>query len=301
MANHLNDLSRDDPDLVVDTARRWLGDPTDTTTALVRHGLRTLVKRGNVGALALLGFAPASVDVDGPHIVAARVPWSGTVQFTAALRNTGTEPARLAIDYVIHHRKANGASSTKVFKLTTRELDPGEQFTIDREHSFRPITTRRYYPGEHAVASRSTASRRPRPPSNCSRKTGFPHGERCCRGQPASTSQRSRHLRRSTRIGAFHQGQRLVGGPRVQRPVVHRNVGTPRHRKRMCKTCCGDPATAVRHRVHLRIENTRLLEHCTQLVGRFRRPVAGSTRSPNGMLMLPGMWPRRGYDGLSPR
>ncbi|MEE2060768.1 DNA alkylation repair protein [Rhodococcus artemisiae] len=152
VANHLNDLSRDDPDLVVDTARRWLSDPADTTPALVRHGLRTLVKCGHVGALALLGFAPASVDVDGPHIVAARVPWSGTVQFTAALRNTGTEPARLAIDYIIHHRKANGASSTKVFKLATRELAPGEQFAIEREHSFRPITTRRYYPGEHAVA-----------------------------------------------------------------------------------------------------------------------------------------------------
>ncbi|NUL44574.1 DNA alkylation repair protein [Cellulosimicrobium funkei] len=152
VANHLNDLSRDAPDLVARTAQRWLDDPEPTTPALVRHGLRTLLKKGNPGALALLGFAPASVDVDGPHVTEIRVPWGGEVHFTAALRNTGPKPARLAIDYVMHHRKANGTLSAKVFKLTTRDLAAGEELVISRAHSFRPITTRRYYPGDHAVA-----------------------------------------------------------------------------------------------------------------------------------------------------
>jgi 3-methyladenine DNA glycosylase AlkC len=152
VANHLNDLSRDAPDLVVGTARRWLDDPEPTTPAVVRHGLRTLIKRGNPEALAVLGFAPASVDVDGPHLGAAQVPWGGTVRFTAVVSNTGMEPARLAIDYVVHHRKANGSLSAKVFKLATCTLDPGKQFAVDRTHSFRPITTRRYHPGGHAIA-----------------------------------------------------------------------------------------------------------------------------------------------------
>ncbi|MGW9552055.1 hypothetical protein ACWG8W_13475 [Citricoccus zhacaiensis] len=152
VANHLNDLSREAPDLVVETAQRWLDDPEPTTPALVRHGLRTLLKKGHPGALALLGFTPASVDVDGPHVTETQVPWGGEVRFTAVLRNSGPEPARLAIDYVMHHRKANGTLSTKVFKLTTRDLPPGEEMVINRTHSFRSITTRRYYPGGHAVA-----------------------------------------------------------------------------------------------------------------------------------------------------
>jgi uncharacterized protein (DUF2249 family) len=53
---------------------------------------------------------------------------------------------------VVHHRKANGSQSAKTFKLTTRTLAPGEELEISRDHSFRPITTRRYYPGQHAVA-----------------------------------------------------------------------------------------------------------------------------------------------------
>lgn len=151
VANHLNDLSRDDPDLVVDTARRWLDAPAPTTPALVRRGLRTLVKRGHPEALCLLGFTPASVDVDGPHILDNEVPWGGSVRFRAVFRNVGAEGARLAIDYVVHHRKASGKSSAKTFKLATRTLAAGEELELDRTHSFRQITTRRYYPGAHAI------------------------------------------------------------------------------------------------------------------------------------------------------
>lgn len=152
VANHLNDLSRDHPDLVVDTARRWLADGDTNTERLVRHGLRTLVKRGDRGALALLGFTPASVEVDGPHLEQDVVPFGGSVRFTASIHNAGDTEAALAIDYVVHHRKANGGQTGKTFKLTTRTLAPGERIEVAREHSFRPITTRRYHPGGHAIS-----------------------------------------------------------------------------------------------------------------------------------------------------
>jgi 3-methyladenine DNA glycosylase AlkC len=152
VANHLNDLGRDHADLTVATARRWLDTPAPTTERLVRHGLRTLVKRGHPGALELLGFAPATLEVDGPVVDHTRVPFGGSVRFTATIRNTGAEKARLAIDYVIHHHRANGSQSTRTFKLTTRTLAPNETVAVTREHSFRLLTTRRYHPGPHAVA-----------------------------------------------------------------------------------------------------------------------------------------------------
>ena len=151
VANHLNDLSRDHPGLVVETARRWLDDPAPHTAALIRHALRTLIKRGNPEALGLLGFAPAAVEITGPALDSTAVPFGGSVRFTAVIRNTGSEPARLAVDYIVHHCKANGALTGKTFKLTTATLAPGQALTLAREHSFRPITTRRYYPGPHAV------------------------------------------------------------------------------------------------------------------------------------------------------
>ncbi|MFD6285726.1 DNA alkylation repair protein [Streptomyces sp. NPDC060205] len=152
VANHLNDLSRDHPEAVVDTARRWLESPDAPTERLVRHGLRTLVKRGHPGALELLGFPPATLEVEGPRLDEDVVPFGGTVRFTASIRNTGDVQARLTIDYVVHHRKANGGQTGKTFKLTTRTLAPDERIDLVREHSFRPVTTRRYHPGPHAVS-----------------------------------------------------------------------------------------------------------------------------------------------------
>ena len=164
VANHLNDLSRDHPDLVVDAARRWLADPAPdgNTTALVQHGLRTLVKRGHPLALELLGFGAVTVAVDGPVVDRATVPFGGQLEFSVTIGNDGDAPARLAIDYAVHHRKANGKESPKVFKLTTRTLAPGERVTITKEHSLRPITTRRYYPGPHAVDIRVNGIASPR-------------------------------------------------------------------------------------------------------------------------------------------
>lgn len=152
VANHLNDLSRDVPELVVGTARRWLAEPDENTAWVVRHGLRTLIKKGHPGALELLGYGPAEVEVDGPHLSTDEVPWGGVVTLRAAVRNTGSEPAQLVVDYVIHHQRANGSLSAKTFKLTTRTLSPGEELRMEKAHSFRQISTRRYYPGEHAVS-----------------------------------------------------------------------------------------------------------------------------------------------------
>jgi 3-methyladenine DNA glycosylase AlkC len=151
VANHLNDLSRNNADVVVETARAWLDDPDENTLRVVTHGLRTLVKRGDPSALALLGFTPAALAVEGPTLDSAVVPFGGSVQFAVSVTNTGTEPARLAIDYIVHHSKSNGAQTGKTFKLTTATLAPGERLDRTREHSFRAITTRRYYAGPHAI------------------------------------------------------------------------------------------------------------------------------------------------------
>lgn len=151
VANHLNDVSRQQPELVVQTTAAWLAAPDENTPQLVRHALRTLVKKGHPQALAQLGFHPAEVTVDGPLLDRAEVPFGGTIGFTVSIQNTGTEPTRLAVDYVMHHQKANGSLTGKTFKLTTVTLAPGERVDFARSHSFRAITTRRYHPGAHAI------------------------------------------------------------------------------------------------------------------------------------------------------
>jgi len=165
VANHLNDLSRQNPDLVVDTARQWLADGDDATSRwVVRHGLRTLVKKGHPEALALMGFRSVAVSVSALELQDETVIAPGDLEFAFLVTNDGTEPARLAVDYVIHYLKNNGTHSERVFKLSAKTLAPGEQLRLTKRHSFKPITTRVHYPGEHAVELQVNGTRHSRTP-----------------------------------------------------------------------------------------------------------------------------------------
>lgn len=152
VANHLNDLSRTDPALVVEQAAKWTAEPDVNTPKLVRHALRTLIKKGNPDALALLGFAPPDgIVASNLTVTPTAVTEGGEMRFVFELTNTSLSAQSVAVDYVIHHVRANGTRTPKVFKLTTRTLAPGARETVGKSHSFRPITTRRYYKGEHAL------------------------------------------------------------------------------------------------------------------------------------------------------
>jgi 3-methyladenine DNA glycosylase AlkC len=152
VANHLNDISRLDPELAVATAQSWLADPDENTAKLARHAFRTLIKQGHPQALVAMGFGTAeSLSVEGPGLATPRVTIGEAVSFDAVIINDSDVAVRVAVDFVIHFHKANGTQAPKVFKLTTRTLAPRERLTLTKSHSLRPITTRRYYPGEHAL------------------------------------------------------------------------------------------------------------------------------------------------------
>ncbi|MFD9063715.1 DNA alkylation repair protein [Kitasatospora purpeofusca] len=152
VANHLNDISRDHPDLAVEAAGRWLADPAPTTPQLVRHGLRTLIKAGHPEALTLFGHRPdVEVTVEGPRVLTPDVRLGEDLVFEYAVTNTHDEATSVVIDYVVHHVKANGGRTPKVFKLTTRSLAPGETLRATRRHGVKPISTRRYHPGVHLL------------------------------------------------------------------------------------------------------------------------------------------------------
>jgi 3-methyladenine DNA glycosylase AlkC len=151
VANHLNDLARHAPGPVVATAREWLSAADGNTGWVVRHGLRTLIKKGHPEALELLGFTPAQVAVSGPHLDREVLTLPGELTFSFEIANTGARDARLAVDYLVHYRKANGSQSAKVFKVSTLTLAPGETRSLSKRHAFRQMTTRVHHPGLHAL------------------------------------------------------------------------------------------------------------------------------------------------------
>ena len=151
VGNHLNDISKDHPELAVDLARAWLGRGEGAAWA-VRHGLRTLVKRGHPGALEALGVSTdADVRLGALTVDQDRVTIGDAVTFTFTLELHGTREAEAVIDYRVHYVGARGLLAPKVFKLTRRRLVPGRTVTVSRRHRFEHVSIRRILPGRHVV------------------------------------------------------------------------------------------------------------------------------------------------------
>ncbi len=150
VANNLNDISKDHPTVVVSVLRTWLDVPTAHTGSLARHALRTLLKRGDRDALALMGYSPdPEVEMLALAVEPPAVAIGGDAGFSFVLRSTGSGPQPLMVDYAIHYVKSNGTTSPKVFKLRTLTLDTGEQAAFQRRVGFRQLSTRTHRPGSH--------------------------------------------------------------------------------------------------------------------------------------------------------
>lgn len=157
VANHLNDISKDHPDLCVSLLQRWNLDPGDTsrrdhTEWITRHALRSLVKAGHPGALALQGFAPPRLDRVQLTLSPAVLELGGSLELEVVL--SGPVAQDLVVDLVVYLVKARGERSPKVFKGRRLHLPAGETVTFTKALPLRPVSTRRYHAGEHAVQLR---------------------------------------------------------------------------------------------------------------------------------------------------
>lgn len=152
VANNLNDISKDHPELVTATLKRWQKPTHEHTPWITRHALRTLSKQGNPAALQLLGYA-ANIDIGELNFTLSRkrVALGESFQLSLTLRSHSNKPQPLMIDYIIHHKKANGDNRPKVFKWTHKTLAAGERLTLEKNHSMKVIGIRPYYAGTHPV------------------------------------------------------------------------------------------------------------------------------------------------------
>ena len=151
VANHLNDIAKDHPARVADWLERHLPDASPERRALLRHASRTLIKRGDARVLAAWGQGAVLAGSARLQLGAARLCLGDTLELTAELRSTDRRAQALVVDLVIHHVKANGSTSPKVFKGWQLRLAPGEERCLTKRHAVRPITTRVYHPGWHRV------------------------------------------------------------------------------------------------------------------------------------------------------
>lgn len=151
VANNLNDIAKDHPELVAGIAKRWMQGASKEREQLLRHACRSLIKAGHKKTLSVFGYGLPKLGPVVLRLLNPGVIFGCALQFELQLSSNSRRNQSLLIDYVVHHQKANGSTLPKVFKWRTATLQSNTSLVINKKHNIKPITTRVYYPGLHKL------------------------------------------------------------------------------------------------------------------------------------------------------
>lgn len=151
VANSLNDIAKDHPQVVLNLASTWSGISKETD-AIIKHGCRTLLKQGHPEILAHYKLDSKMLQVKNLEIVRSAVQIGESLEFNFVLNNTNTEMQKVRLEYAIFYRMQNGQPSKKVFKISEKIYPGSCEILVNRKQKFIPITTRKFYPGEHGLS-----------------------------------------------------------------------------------------------------------------------------------------------------
>ena len=150
VANNLNDISKDNPDVIIDIARQWMGNNRNIDW-VVKHACRSLLRQGVPQVMKIFGFEePGYISVSG-FSVQETVAIGERLKFGFTLHTNRQRLGKLRIEYGIDFMKNNGNQKRKIFKISESE-NMDQEKKISRAHSFKLISTRKYYPGAHGIA-----------------------------------------------------------------------------------------------------------------------------------------------------
>ena len=152
VANNLNDISKDHPDLVLKIATNWLGESKEVDW-IVKHACRTLLKKGNAQAMSLFGFAaPNDIQVSNLQIEDNTIAIGSETYFSFTITNSTNTSTKLRLEYGVYYMKSNGKQNRKVFKISEKKYNANSSETIRKKQHFKNLTTRKHYIGEHKLS-----------------------------------------------------------------------------------------------------------------------------------------------------
>ena len=149
VANNLNDISKNHPDLIIALARDWYGKNQETDW-IVKHGCRTLLKSGNQEVLSIFGYQNSeAVLITDFRPSRKTISIGGSLAFSFKI--SVNEATKIRLEYGVYYVKSNGKRNRKVFKISEIALKVKESKAYLKKHAFVDLTTRKHYPGIHSI------------------------------------------------------------------------------------------------------------------------------------------------------
>ena len=91
VANNLNDIAKDNPEIVIDLAKKWKGESKEVDW-IIKHGCRTLLKQGIPEVMELFGFDSIrnNISMEDFQISSLKVKVGDSLEFGFNLLNQNT-------------------------------------------------------------------------------------------------------------------------------------------------------------------------------------------------------------------
>ena len=148
VANHLNDISKNHPEWLIQEISHWDFEHPNTKW-IIKHGLRTLIKNGNLETLKLLGIEIKPLEIKKMHLFPKVIENGSTLHFEVEIYNPYDFPMNVIVDYKIHYLKQNKKHNSKVFKWKSFEIEAKSQILIKKKQLFKDFSTRKHIEGLH--------------------------------------------------------------------------------------------------------------------------------------------------------
>jgi 3-methyladenine DNA glycosylase AlkC len=150
VANNINDISKDNPQIALHFCEKWHGR-SDNVNRVIKHACRDMLKSGNKRAMILFGFEdPSHIQMSDLKLEKKRLKIGDDLLFSFNLIVPGKSKSKIRLEYIIHYVKSAGKLSGKVFQITENEFNPGTH-NISRKRSFADVSTRKHFPGTHHI------------------------------------------------------------------------------------------------------------------------------------------------------
>ncbi|MCC8146325.1 MAG: DNA alkylation repair protein, partial [Bacteroidales bacterium] len=113
----------------------------------------TLLKQGNPEIMKLFGLGSVkNIRIENFQISTPKFKVGDSLIFSFKLLNNSDKKIKIRLEYSIYYQKANGTLTKKVCKISEKEYPSNSTTKITRKHSFKVVTTRKFYSGLHQIA-----------------------------------------------------------------------------------------------------------------------------------------------------
>ena len=150
VANNLNDIGKNQPQILKDFARNNLGKISDNCDKMIKHACRNFLKQSDPEILKIFNYPKPS------HIQLSEFKWDNKIKLNSQLGfsfklNSKKPLGLIRLEYALEFLRSNGTYGRKVFKIS--ESDINDDFkSWSRNHNMVERSVRKYYPGKQFLS-----------------------------------------------------------------------------------------------------------------------------------------------------